>query len=186
MARRILFLQGGGEGARDADALMMTELSRSLAVPHIRFPAMPEEADPDYLRWKPVIERELDALNETAVVIAHSLGASFLLKALSDAAIRKPLGALFLLATPYWGGAGWRYEGFEQVALSPNYAEALPRAPIHFYHCRDDAIVPFQHLALYAADLPGAGVHAFDTGGHQFNDRIGEVAADLQTPARRP
>jgi predicted alpha/beta hydrolase family esterase len=140
---------------------------------------MSEEADPDYVRWKPVIQHELDALNEPAIVIAHSLGASFLLKVLTDAAVRKPLRALFLLATPYWGGAGWRYKGFEQAALPANYADAVPRAPINFYHCRDDAVVPFAHLALYAADLPGAHVHAFDTGGHQFTGRISAVAADV-------
>ena len=183
MASHILFLQGGGEGARDADALMVAELKRRLAPHNIRFPPMPDEADPSYSRFKPVIEHELRVLNDGAIVIGHSLGASFLLKLLTTTARRKLFGGLFLLATPYWGGAGWRYEGFEQVALRANYAEALPRAPLHFYHCRDDATVPFAHLALYAADLPGARVHAFDSGGHQFENRLGEIAADVRSLA---
>jgi len=183
MARQILFLQGGGKGARDADALMVAKLKRNLATPDIRFPTMPEEADPDYSRWKPAIEHELGRLKEGAIVIAHSLGASFLLKLFTGAVIGKPPAGLFLLAAPYWGGAGWRYEGFEQVALPADYADALPRAPIHFYHCRDDAVVPFAHLALYAADVPRAEVRAFDTGGHQFNSRLGEVAADVEALA---
>jgi hypothetical protein len=51
------------------------------------------------------------------ILIGHSLGGSFLLKYVSEEKIGKTIAGIFLIATPYWGGAGWQYEGYERVAL---------------------------------------------------------------------
>ena len=93
------------------------------------------------------IDKELEALADGAIVIGHSLGASFLLKYLSEEIVGKIIAGLFLIATPYWGGRGWRYEGYERVALREDFAAKLPRGtPVYLYHGRDDEIVPFAHL----------------------------------------
>jgi hypothetical protein len=55
--------------------------------------------------------------------------------------------------------------------------------PISLYHCRDDAVVPFDHLALYAQALPRATVRAFDEGGHQLNNDLSAVARDIASLA---
>jgi hypothetical protein len=39
--------------------------------------------------------------------------------------------------------------------------------------------VQFAYLAIYAEKLPQVTVHEFDAGGHQFNDDLSEVAADI-------
>jgi hypothetical protein len=39
--------------------------------------------------------------------------------------------------------------------------------------------VPFAHLALYAQKLPQATLREFDRRGHQFQNDLSEVAADI-------
>jgi len=64
--------------------------------------------------------------------------------------------------------------------LPEGFASKLPGgAPIFLYHSRDDDIVPFAHLALYAEKLPQATIRVFDGGGHQFNNDLSQVASDI-------
>jgi predicted alpha/beta hydrolase family esterase len=51
---------------------------------------------------------------------------------------------------------------------------------IALYHSRDDAVVPFGHLALYAGKLPQATVREFDGRGHFFRDGLPELADDTK------
>jgi uncharacterized protein len=86
-----------------------------------------------------------------------------------------------VIATPYWGGDGWRYEGYESVALPTDFPSKLPSSsPIFFYRSRDDQIVPFAHLTLYEKKLPQATIHALDARGHQLKNDLSEVAADIK------
>jgi len=59
------------------------------------------------------------------ILIGHSLGGSFLLKYVSEEKIAKTVAGIFLIATPYWGGAGWQYEDMSalhcQKTLLRNY-----------------------------------------------------------------
>jgi predicted alpha/beta hydrolase family esterase len=94
----------------------------------------------------------------------------------------RPIAGIFLIATPYWGGDGWRYEGYERVALPMGFAAKLPNGTALFlYHSRDDDTVPFAHLALYAAKLPRATIRDFDGRGHQLNNDLTEVATDIKS-----
>ena len=52
--------------------------------------------------------------------------------------------------------------------------------PMFFYHSRDDELVPFGHLALYAEKVPHARFRAFYGRGHQFDDDLSEVAHDIE------
>jgi uncharacterized protein len=73
------------------------------------------------------------------------------------------------------------------VALPEDFASKLPRGtPIFFYHGSDDEAVPFAHLALYAKKVPRAIIRTLDGRGHQLNNDLTEVVADirsLETPA---
>ena len=40
-------------------------------------------------------------------------------------------------------------------------------------------VVPFQHLALYAARLPLVAVRPLDAGGHQLGNDLSSVAHDI-------
>lgn len=47
------------------------------------------------------------------------------------------------------------------------------------FNSRDDEIVPFAHLALYAAKLPQATIREVDGRGHQFGNDLADVAEDI-------
>jgi uncharacterized protein len=183
MKKQILFIQGGGEGAYEEDGQLVASLRNALGDAYeVRYPQMPNESDPGYEPWKGQIKKELAALEGKVTLIGHSLGSSFLLKYLAEEKIEKPIAGIFLMATPYWGGDGWKYEGYETITLPEDFASKLPSgAPIFLYHSRDDEIVPFAHLALYAEKFPQATIREFDGRGHQFNNDLLEVVGDIKS-----
>ncbi len=181
MTMHLLFIQGAGAGAYDEDKHLADSLQRALG-PHVevRYPAMPNEDDAPYEQWRQQIEQELAVMPAPVVLAGHSVGASVLIKWVSEWQEEWPIAGLFLAACPFWGGDGWRYEGYEELALSPGFGDRLPKGlPVSLYHCRDDATVPFDHLALYARAMPRATVRACDEGGHQFNDDLSAMARDI-------
>jgi hypothetical protein len=182
VTHQILFIQGGGAGAYKADQQLVVSLRRALGTAYeLLYPKMPHECEPDYRIWKTQIGKKLGRLKNGAILVGHSLGASFLLKYLSDEKVEKGIAGIFLIATPYWGGDGWRYQGYESVALPTDFPSKLPSSsPIFFYHSRDDQIVPFAHLTVYARKLPQATIHALDARGHQLKNDLSEVAADIK------
>lgn len=182
MLKQILFIQGAGEGAYEEDVTLAESLRRELGSDYeVVYPAMPNEADVPYDEWKHCIEEELAKMQEPVVIVAHSLGASVVLKSLGEIKLKKSVAGMFLMASPFWGGDGWRYEGYEELELPKDLATTLPRAPIFLYHCWDDDIVPFEHLALYKKLLPDAVLRQLDVGGHQFNNDLNLVAQDIKS-----
>jgi uncharacterized protein len=179
---QILFIQGGGSGAHKEDGKLVAPLGKLLGAGYdVHYPKMPKESDPDYQLWKPQIRKELASMKGNVILVGHSLGGSFLLKYLSEEKIETRVAALFLIATPYWGGDGWRYEGYEPAALPKDFPSRLPKGtPIFFYHSRDDEVAPFAHLALYKDKLPQATIRVLDGRGHQLNNDLSEVAADIK------
>jgi predicted alpha/beta hydrolase family esterase len=183
MKQQILFIQGGGAGAHKADESLVGYLRGALGASYeVRYPTMPNEEDPEYQRWQARIRTELTVLAGDVILIGHSLGGSFLLKYLSEEKEETTTAAIFLIAAPYWGGDGWRYEGYERVALREDFASRLPAgAPLFLYHSRDDEVVPFAHLNLYAERLPAAAIRAVEGRGHQFAHNLSEVVADIES-----
>jgi len=183
---QVLFIQGAGDGAYDADAKLAESLRTQLGADYdVLYPAMPDEGNPRYDTWKGPIAEQIDGLEEPAVLVGHSNGASILLKYLSETTIEKRIAGLFIVAAPFWGGDGWRYDGYEEVELPSDMANRLPKgAPVFLYQCKDDEIAPFEHLALYTALLPQATVREVEQGGHQFNDDLSVVARDIQGLAK--
>jgi uncharacterized protein len=157
VTHQILFIQGGGARAYEADQQLVVSLRRALGTAYeLLYPKMPHESEPDYRNWKTQIGKKLGHLKNGAILVGHSLGGSFLLKYLSDEKVEKAIAGIFLIATPYWGGDGWRL-GYEAVSLPKDFPSKLPSGtPIFFYHSRADEIVPFRHLTLYAKKLAQA------------------------------
>jgi uncharacterized protein len=183
MKKHVLFIHGAGAGAYDADKQLAASLRRACGPAYdVHYPAMPDEENTPYEAWKQHIEKELATLPGPLMLIGHSVGASIVIKCMSEMEVKKPIAGIFLIANPFWGGKGWRYDGYEELALPKGFAARLPRgASVFLYHSRDDEVVPFAHLALYAAQLPQATVRAFDGRGHQFNNDLAEVAADIRS-----
>lgn len=176
--RQVLFIHGGGGEAFEADELLVLSLRGALGPDfEVEYPEMPDGAAPEYRTWSARISCELSVLDGEAILVGHSLGASILLKYISEEQVEKPIAGVFLIATPYWGTVDWEVAEFE---LREDFPAALPEeVPISLYHSRDDEVVPFAHLTLYAGRIPRALVREFDGRGHQLGDDLSEVAADI-------
>jgi hypothetical protein len=181
MTKHVLFLHGAGAGAFEEDGLLVASLQNALGGAYdVHYPNMPEEDSATYADWKARIERALAPLDGDVMLVGHSVGSSVLVKYLSEQPLDKPISALFLLATPYWGAD--EFWTWDEARLPEDVAAKLASIPrIFLYHSRDDAIVPFAHLALYAAQLPHATIRAFDGRGHQFGNDLAEVAEDIRS-----
>jgi uncharacterized protein len=177
--KHVLFIQGGGAGAHAADAPLAASLRQALGAGYeVHFPRMPGEDDPSLQPWKARIAEEMARLPGPVTLVGHSLGGSMLLSCLAEQAPPVPVAALALLAAPAWDGDRWQ---FDELLLPDDLAERLAAIPrLLLYHCRDDASVPFAHLALHAARLPRAASVAVEQGGHQFGNDLRAVAADLR------
>lgn len=176
MARQILFIQGGGAGAHDAwDIKLVESLRQALGDAYeVRYPRMPDEDDPDETAWSTAIRGELAALEDGAVVVGHSVGATLLVNVLAGQPPGVPPAAIVLIAAPFVGEGGWPGGGFE---LPKNLGTLLPRrVPVHVFHGLEDETVPPSHADLYAGVIPQALVHRLPGRDHQLNDDLSEVA----------
>jgi predicted alpha/beta hydrolase family esterase len=181
MPKQVLFIHGAGGGAYEEDTRLADSLREALGADYeIIYPAMPNEDEAPYETWKQLIEAKIAKMDGPITLVGHSVGASTLLKCLNEITIEKPIAGVFLMATPFWGGDGWRYEGYQEIELPGDIAETLPKnVPLFLYQCRDDEVVPFSHLALYEKLLPQAIARELDNGGHQFTDGLAAVARDI-------
>lgn len=171
----VLFIQGAGAGAHDEwDIRLVESLRRELGAEYdVRYPRMPDEADPTFAKWRPAIEKELASLAPGAVVVGHSVGGTILMHTLADVADPPPLGAIVLISAPFIGEGGWPSD---EIAARDDLASALPPAPVFLFHGEADAEVPLAHVELYAHTIPRARVHRLPGRDHQLNDDLAEVA----------
>jgi predicted alpha/beta hydrolase family esterase len=180
MTNRVLFIQGGGEGAHDKwDNKIVASLKRELGPDYaIRYPRMPHEADPKYGAWKAALKRQFDRLDDGAVLIGHSIGGTILIRTLADEPPTRTVAGIFLIAAPFVGNGGWQSEDIEPLAdLGARLSE---QTPIYLYHGRKDETAPFGHVHLYAQAIPQAIVRSLSGRDHQLNNDMSEVAADIR------
>lgn len=180
MSKPVLLIHGGGEGAYKADAKIASSLREKLGPNYeVRFPRMPNEDEPDYANWKDIILRELEVMGAGAILVGHSIGASVLIRLLTENALPQPASGAFLVAGPFWhDDQFWRWD---EVALPADAAERYPaHIPLFIYHGMEDETVPVAHLAMYARALPHAVVRALPARDHQLNDDMTEVAHDIE------
>lgn len=181
MERPILFVQGGSEGAYEADASLAENLGHHLGRNYrVRYPAMPDEANPDYERWKRAILRETREMGDGAILVGHSIGASVLIRSLIEPASRPAPAGVFLIAGPFWHAHDfWRWD---EVALPDDAADRFPRdIPLFLYQGDEDEVVPASHLDMYVQALPQAVVRRLPGRDHQLNEDMTEVARDIES-----
>jgi serine hydrolase len=179
MKRYVLFIQGAGAGAYAEDRLLADSLERKLGTDYeVQCPQMPDEDNSPYPEWKAEIDARLAAMKGSVALVGHSVGGSVLLKYLCDGRPTRQVAGLFVIAAPYWGASDFWHS--DELALPADAAKRLAGDwPLIFYQSRDDEVVPFAHLALYAAKLPRATIREFAGRGHQFKNDLSEVAADI-------
>jgi predicted alpha/beta hydrolase family esterase len=176
----ILFVQGGGKNVHDQwDNKLVDNLGHKLGQDYdIRYPRMPNEADPGYRAWKPVLQKEFARLDDAALLVGHSLGGAMLIKALVEDIDQRKFRGVFLIAAPFAGKGGWTSE---ELKLPVDAGKKLHTSmPIYFYHGSDDDQVPFGHVELYAKVIPQAIVRRLEGRNHQINEDMTEVATDIQ------
>jgi pimeloyl-ACP methyl ester carboxylesterase len=173
---QILFIQGGGAGVHDEwDDKLVDSLRAELGDGFdVRYPRMPAEDDPGLATWGPAIRDELATLDDGAVVVGHSVGATILVGLLAEESLPASLGALVLIAAPFVGEGGWPGDGFE--FSSDLGARLPPGVPVHVFHGLDDETAPPAHADLYARAIPQAEVHRLPGRDHQLGNDLGDVA----------
>lgn len=175
----MLFIQGGGDGGYEADEKLVVSLQKILGKDYeIGYPRMQtEDSAPDF-GWLKQIGKEIGELRDGIILVGHSLGASLLLRYLSENKISKKIAGIFLIAAPFWSG---KEEWVQGLKLQEDFAENLPKkSRIFFYHCRDDEEVPFDHLTSYRHKLPMATFREIESGGHQLGNKLNLVAKDMK------
>jgi predicted alpha/beta hydrolase family esterase len=179
MKNKILFIQGGGNGGYEVDAKLADSLQAALGDDdEVIYPRLvSDEKAPDF-GWPQQIGKEIKTIKGDVLLVAHSFGASMVLKYLSENEVRKKINGIFLIATPFWSGdEKWK----QGLKLQKDFAGRLPKdVPIFFYHCRDDEEAPFEHLAIYKQKLPRATAREIQSGGHQLGNDLTLIANDIK------
>jgi uncharacterized protein len=177
---KILFIQGGGEGGYEADGALVTSLQASLGNTYtVDYPRMPADETLSDFGWLQQIGIEINSCKEEIILVGHSLGASMILKYLSEKSVQQKIMGIFLIATPHWSGDDDWVQGLK---LKEDFAYKLPKhIPIFLYHCRDDEEVPFEQLTFYKQKLPQAVIREIESGGHQLNNDLSIVAKDIKS-----
>jgi hypothetical protein len=182
MAVQILFVQGGGgEGAHDQwDNKLVDSLECELGAGYsIRYPRMPQEDDPTYAAWKPALIDELNALEDGAILVGHSLGGALLVHVLAETHLKFSPKALILIAAPFIGEGGWPSD---DIPARGNLSDRLPAGlGVYVYQGTKDDTVPVAHAQLYARTIPHAVVRMLPDRDHQLNNDLTEVAQDIRS-----
>jgi predicted alpha/beta hydrolase family esterase len=182
--RQVLFVQGGGEGTHDQwDNKLVASLQQRLGSEYdVHYPRMPNEGEPSYATWQPALVTALRRLPDGALLVGHSIGATLLLKVLTEETSVERFGAVLLIAPPFVGKGGWPADDWQFPAA---LGESLPSGlPLHLFHGVDDEIVPVSHVELYARAVPRARIHRLPGRDHQLKDDLNEVATVISSLVR--
>ena len=179
MLHQVLFIHGGGENGYHADLKLKDSLARQLVGRfEVRYPKLPSDQNAPDFGWLAKIGTELGELRGDVILIGHSLGASMLLKYLSEREVATKVAGVFLLATPFWTGDEDWVQGLK---LDQGFGSKLPEnVPFFFYHCMDDKEVSFEDLKRYRNTVPMATFTELAKGGHQLEGNMCVVADDVR------
>lgn len=180
MKKQILFIHSAGpQGSGEGSSGLIEYLSNALRDDYvIQHPVMPEPENPRYEGWKKKLKEELEIMEGDLILIGHSLGASVILKFLSEEKYSNHIEALFLVSTPFWKKKDSQIEEF---VLQKNFELKLKDLlPIYFYHSKEDEWVPFSHLDIYSKALPQATIRVLEGHEHEFASGLPRLVEDIK------
>lgn len=179
MKTQVLFIHGGDEDGYGAAKKMAASLTAALGSNYeVNYPQMESDESVSDFGWPQQIDEYINKSEGNIILVGHSLGASTILRYLSETDTRKKISGVFLLAPPFWSGdEDWK----KGLILQDGFAGKLPaNTPIFLYYCLDDDVVPFDQFSSYRQKMPQATFRQFKKGGHQFNDDLTLVAEDIK------
>jgi predicted alpha/beta hydrolase family esterase len=180
MKRQLLFVHGGGAGVHDEwDSKLVESLRQALGPEYeVRYPRMPDEADPDFAAWSATLRNELARMDDGAIVVGHSVGGTILINTLAEQPPSLTLGAIFLVAAPFVGEGGWPSDdGQSQHEIGGKLPSGVP---VYLYHGLADTDVPPSHAGLHARAIPHAYLCLLPRRDHQLNNDLREIAAAIK------
>lgn len=140
-------------------------------------PNMPSKQDADYKAWKIWFERYLDFINdEGLILIGSSLGATFLLKYLSENSFSKKISQLHLVVPAVFDDflTIERLNTFlfdlEKINVISNICDN-----IYLWGSKDDPLVSFKNSEIVKENLSNAEFHVFEDRGHFFVETFPEI-----------
>src|SRR3989344_1816032 len=144
-------------------------------------PAMPNKSNAQYLEWKIWFEKLFPFLDDSLILIGHSLGGAFVAKYLSENRFPKKLKAVLLVAAVYDKDT----EGYGLATFSLPKEVDLQTDKICLYHSKDDFVVPFDDVNRYKEALPNAEVKIFEDRGHFATEEFPEIVEDIKSIAKK-
>ena len=130
---------------------------------------MPNKNLASYTEWKIQFEKTFEFLDQTVILVAHSLGTTFIMKYLIENAFPVKISQLHLVSPVFTeeGLFPWDdYLGnfnFDATRISEIQGKC---EKIFIYHSKDDNCVPFVQGEKVAEYLPQAQFEIFEDQGH--------------------
>jgi uncharacterized protein len=164
---------GPGKGSHDLVKYLRACLGKDFK---ILFPTIEKPNAPAYSKFKRTFKSVFAEIDESVILIGHSLGGSTLLKYLSEEKPDVSVLGLFLVSTPYWES------DMKEFQLERNFQTSLRHIQqIFLYHSKHDKDVPFAHLAFYEEAFKTAVVRKIKGNEHIFSMGLPELVADIRS-----
>lgn len=141
-------------------------------------PSMPAKENADYEAWKIWFERHLEFLQEeNPIIIGSSLGATFIIKYLSENSLEKQLAQLHLIAPVVSDTPPMSLEKMATFEMDISNISKLVNFcdNIHLWASEDDDVVPFENALLVKKQIPTINFHQFKDRGHFSQSEFPEL-----------
>lgn len=176
------YLQNRSFDPFDSKKSWRDRVARALSEEYeMMIPLMPCKQNADYLGRKIRFERHFSYLNnEELILIGHSLGASFLVKRLSENNFPKHISQLHLVCTMI--SSEWLVgEGLGQFVADRNKITSIETQveKIFLYHSKDDPVVPYWHSEKLAELLPKSTFLTFQNRKHFNQPALPELLENI-------
>lgn len=164
---------GPGKGSYDLVKYLRTGLGEGFQV---LFPKIEKPNSPTYEKYKKMYRLAFMKLTEPVILVGHSLGASTLLKYLSEEKHRLMIRGLLLLATPYWKN------NMKEFQLEENFQQKITGiTPVFLYQSKNDPELSPEHLAFYRDKLSWAKTREIEGDEHIFSKGLPVLMEDIRS-----
>lgn len=134
---------------------------------------MPCSRNAKYEEWAIWFTKILPYIEKDAVLLGHSLGASFLAKFLSENTLPASFAQLYLVSGCF--GCGGGFELSEDLGMIEKQVRE-----VYIYHSHDDPVVDFADAMKYKEALPSAELVEFDDRHHFIGEEFPEIVAKIK------